>query len=68
MTSQTDTDLSAAAQVAVEYLREHDAEHLAQLDEFLSIQSVSADPERAGEVRRTAKWIVDELTRRGGPV
>ena len=65
MTSQTDTDLSAAAKLAIEYLREHDAEHLAQLDEFLSIESVSADPERAGEVRRTAQWIVDEMTRIG---
>src|SRR6187397_3037893 len=65
MTSQTDTVLSAAATLAIEYLREHDAEHLAQLDEFLSIESVSADPERAGEVRRTAQWIVDEMTRLG---
>ena len=65
MTSQTDTDLSAASQLAIEYLREHDAEHLAQLDEFLAIESVSADPDRAGEVRRTAQWIVDELTRLG---
>ncbi len=65
MTSQTDTDLSAASQLAIEYLREHDGEHLAQLDEFLAIESVSADPDRAGEVRRTAQWIVDELARLG---
>ncbi len=65
MTSQTDADPAAAPAGAIAYLREHDAEHLAQLDEFLSIQSVSADPERAGEVRRTAQWIVDELTRLG---
>ena len=49
MTSQTDTDLSAAAKLAIEYLREHDDEHLAQLDEFLLDRAVSADPERAGE-------------------
>jgi acetylornithine deacetylase/succinyl-diaminopimelate desuccinylase-like protein len=63
MTSQTDT--SAATEAAVAYLREHDADHFAQLDEFLRIESVSADPERAGEVRRAAAWIVDELTRLG---
>jgi len=63
MTSQTDT--LAATDAAVAYLREHDAEHLAQLDEFLRIESVSADPGRAGEVRRAAQWIADELTRLG---
>src|SRR5688572_6442305 len=59
------TDTAAAVDAAVAYLRDHDAEHLAQLDEFLRIESVSADPERAGEVRRTAEWIVAELTRLG---
>ena len=62
MSSQTDT---TAAEAATAYLREHDAEHLAQLDEFLRIESVSADPTRNDEVRRTARWIVDELTRLG---
>src|ERR687895_55897 len=65
MTSQTDTDLAMAPAGAIAYLREQDAEHLAQLDEFLSIPSVSADPERAGEVRRAAQWIVDEMKRLG---
>ncbi|MCA1587312.1 MAG: dipeptidase [Chloroflexi bacterium] len=63
MTPQTDT--ASAARAAVDYLHEHDAEHLAQLDEFLRIESVSADPARAGEVRRAAEWIVAELTRLG---
>lgn len=63
MTSQTDT--AAAAEAAVAYLREHDAEHLAQLDEFLRIESVSSDPERKADVRRAAQWIADELTRLG---
>ena len=63
MTSQTDT--AAAVDAAVAHLREHDAEHLAQLDEFLRIESVSADPGRVDDVRRTAQWIVDELTRLG---
>jgi acetylornithine deacetylase/succinyl-diaminopimelate desuccinylase-like protein len=63
MMSQTDT--AAATDAALSHLREHDAKHLAQLDEFLSIESVSADPERAAEVRRAAQWIVDEMTRLG---
>ncbi len=61
----THTDTASAAEAAVAYLREHDAEHLAQLDEFLRIESVSADPERAAEVHRAAEWIVAELTRLG---
>ncbi len=63
MTHQTDT--AAATEAAVDYLRQHDAEHLDQLDEFLRIESVSADPERNDQVRRAAQWIVDELTRLG---
>jgi acetylornithine deacetylase/succinyl-diaminopimelate desuccinylase-like protein len=64
MTTQH-TDTAAATDAVVAYLREHDAEHLAQLDEFLRIESVSADPARAAEVRRTAEWIAAELTRIG---
>jgi acetylornithine deacetylase/succinyl-diaminopimelate desuccinylase-like protein len=60
MTSQTDSP--AATEAAVAYLRDHRADHLAQLDEFLRIESVSADPSRAAEVRRAAQWIADELT------
>jgi len=63
MSSQTDT--AAAVDAATAYLREHDAEHLAQLDDFLRIESVSADPGRNEDVRRAAQWIVDELTRLG---
>ncbi|MGH2402138.1 MAG: M20/M25/M40 family metallo-hydrolase, partial [Candidatus Limnocylindria bacterium] len=63
MTSQTER--RSAVDAATAYLREHDAEHRAQLDEFLRIESVSADPDRAAEVRRAAGWIVDELTRLG---
>ncbi|MDQ4034700.1 MAG: dipeptidase [Chloroflexota bacterium] len=63
MTSQTER--LSAVDAATAYLRERDAEHRAQLDEFLRIESVSADPDRAAEVRRAAGWIVDELTRLG---
>jgi acetylornithine deacetylase/succinyl-diaminopimelate desuccinylase-like protein len=50
---------------ALAHLAEHSADHLKQLDEFLRIESVSADPERRGEVRRAADWIAAELTRIG---
>ncbi|HEY8921040.1 MAG TPA: dipeptidase [Candidatus Limnocylindria bacterium] len=50
---------------ALAYLREHADEHLAGLDEFLRIPSVSADPQRRSDVRRAAHWIADELTRIG---
>jgi acetylornithine deacetylase/succinyl-diaminopimelate desuccinylase-like protein len=63
MTTQTDS--TAAVSAALDYLRARDAEHLAQLDEFLRIESVSADPTRAGEVRRAAEWIVAQLSSLG---
>jgi len=50
---------------ALAYLRDHADEHLRGLDEFLRIESVSADPARIDEVRRTAQWVADELTRIG---
>jgi len=59
------TETARMTDAAIAYLREHDAEHLDELDAFLRIQSVSADPERNGEVRRTAEWIAAELTRIG---
>ncbi len=34
----------ADTDAAVAHLREHETEHFAQLDEFLRIESVSADP------------------------
>ena len=59
------TDAATGTEAALAYLREHRDEHRAQLDELLRIQSVSADPERDGEVRRAAQWIADELTQLG---
>jgi acetylornithine deacetylase/succinyl-diaminopimelate desuccinylase-like protein len=55
------TDLDTA----LAYLRDHADEHLAGLDAFLRIPSISADPERRGDVRRAAQWIADELARIG---
>jgi acetylornithine deacetylase/succinyl-diaminopimelate desuccinylase-like protein len=50
---------------ALAYLRQHAEEHLAGLDAFLRLESISADPERTDEMRRTAQWVADELTRIG---
>ncbi len=60
-TDQTDV----GAEDAVAYLRDHAEQNIRQLDEFLRLQSVSADPARKGEVRRTAQWVADELSRIG---
>jgi acetylornithine deacetylase/succinyl-diaminopimelate desuccinylase-like protein len=59
------TNTERGVDTALAYLREHDERHLSQLDEFLRIPSVSADPELRPEVERTARWIADELTRIG---
>lgn len=39
---------------------------LEELSEFLRIESVSADPERAGDVRRAAEWVRDFVRASGG--
>jgi acetylornithine deacetylase/succinyl-diaminopimelate desuccinylase-like protein len=59
------TRTEPALEAALGFLAEHADEHLAQLDDFLRIESVSADPERNEDVRHAAQWIVDELTRIG---
>ena len=41
-------------------------EWLEELSELLRIESVSADPERAGEVRRAGEWVRDFVGRAGG--
>jgi acetylornithine deacetylase/succinyl-diaminopimelate desuccinylase-like protein len=39
---------------------------LEELSELLRIESVSADPERAGDVRRAAEWVRDFVRAAGG--
>jgi acetylornithine deacetylase/succinyl-diaminopimelate desuccinylase-like protein len=46
---------------AVEYARAHKAEFLTALKDFLSIPSVSTDPDCAGDVRRAAEWVAERL-------
>ncbi len=46
-------------------LAERRDRHLEELLELLRIPSVSTDPERAGEIRRAAAWLRDDLARHG---
>jgi acetylornithine deacetylase/succinyl-diaminopimelate desuccinylase-like protein len=39
----------------------------ADLDRWLRIPSISADPERAGDIRRSADWLADAFRRTGFP-
>ncbi len=41
---------------------------LRELTEFLSIPSISALPDHAGDCRRAAQWLMDDLKRLGCPV
>ena len=54
--------------VVREFIAEHRAAFLDDLADWLRIPSVSADPARAGEVRRSAAWLAEALRRTGFPV
>ncbi len=58
-TSQTDT--AAGLDAALAHLRANADAHLKRLDDFLRIESVSADPQRRADVHRTAEWVGDWL-------
>jgi len=47
------------------YLERHADDHLTQLESFLRIPSISADPARIDDVRMAAHWLVQELSRIG---
>ncbi len=59
------TTTERGVDAALAYLRVHADEHLAGLDAFLRIPSISQDPTARAEVRRAAQWVADELTRIG---
>jgi acetylornithine deacetylase/succinyl-diaminopimelate desuccinylase-like protein len=50
------------------YIRAHRTPFLAALTDWLRIPSVSADPDRAPDVRRSAQWLVAALKETGFPV
>jgi len=47
------------------YLQENQSRYLDELLEFLRIPSVSALPERAGDVESAARWVAERLTAAG---
>jgi len=51
-----------------EFVAGHAEEFSAALREWLAIPSVSADPARHGDVRRSAEWLADYLRETGFPV
>ena len=48
-----------------EYLDSNAKRFEAELFELLRIPSVSADPQRAGDIRRTADWLLDHFSQMG---
>ncbi len=50
------------------YIDEHSGEFFAALRQWLTIPSISADPARSGDVRRSAIWLADHLHQAGFPV
>ncbi|MGH3261751.1 MAG: M20/M25/M40 family metallo-hydrolase, partial [Trebonia sp.] len=51
-----------------DFITANAAEFSRELREWLSIPSVSADPAHHGDVRASAQWLVDHLSRAGFPV
>jgi acetylornithine deacetylase/succinyl-diaminopimelate desuccinylase-like protein len=50
-----------------EYIDAHRPDLLADLDQWLRIPGISAQPERHGDVRRSAEWFADAARRAGFP-
>ena len=53
--------MSDPRNAALEYTQENKARFLNDLIEFSTIPSVSTDPERAGDMQKTAKWVEEHL-------
>ena len=51
-----------------EYVETHASEFVADLKQWLAIPSISADPDRHGDVRRSAGWLTAHLRTAGFPV
>lgn len=47
--------------VAVQYIRDHRSRFLAELTEFLTIPSISTDPNHQAAIQRAAEWLADHL-------
>ena len=51
-----------------QYIDDHAAEFFGALKQWLTIPSISADPARHGDVRRSAEWLAGHLRDSGFPV
>ncbi|MBK8901116.1 MAG: dipeptidase [Anaerolineaceae bacterium] len=49
----------------ITYAREHQADYLAELIDFLRIPSISTQPERKAETAAAAQWLADKLAQAG---
>jgi acetylornithine deacetylase/succinyl-diaminopimelate desuccinylase-like protein len=58
----------SAVQTVRKYIEQHRAAFLDDLAEWLRIPSVSARPENAPDVRRSAEWLAAKLARTGFPI
>jgi acetylornithine deacetylase/succinyl-diaminopimelate desuccinylase-like protein len=50
------------------YVEEHASAFFEELKEWLAIPSISADPARRGDVRKSAEWLAGKLSAIGFPV
>ena len=57
--------MSDRRDAALAYAQDHNQDFLNKMKELISIPSVSTDPERAGEIKKAAKWLENELTELG---
>ncbi|WP_236246610.1 dipeptidase [Streptomyces sp. CC210A] len=58
----------SAVQTVRKYIEQHRAAFLGDLTDWLRIPSVSAQPDRAPDVRRSADWLAAHLKETGFPV
>jgi acetylornithine deacetylase/succinyl-diaminopimelate desuccinylase-like protein len=50
---------------AIRYAHENNSRFLAELQEFLTIPSVSTDPERKADMQRAAEWVAGKMRNLG---
>ncbi len=50
------------------YVESHARDFIDDLKQWLAIPSISADPERHNDVRRSAEWLAAHLSSKGFPV
>jgi acetylornithine deacetylase/succinyl-diaminopimelate desuccinylase-like protein len=53
--------MTDSRQAALEYAHQNRGRFLDELKDFLAIPSISTSPERAGDIRRAAEWVADQL-------